>query len=82
MNTYCLSCKKYSGNINPKVIKTKNNRKMMLSRCSICNNKKSIFMAEPSSSERISQGSGWLDNLGLNTPQNRMKNALWNAFNR
>ena len=73
MNTYCLVCKKYTGNINPKVIKTKNNRKMMLSRCSICNNKKSTL---------ISQGSGLLDNLGLNTPQNRMKNALWNAFNR
>ena len=60
---------------------------MMLSRCSICNNKKSTFTAEPSSlerssSERISQGSGLFDSLGLNTPQNRMKNALWNAFNR
>ena len=53
---------------------------MMLSRCSICNNKKSTFTAEPSSSERISQGSGLFDSLGLNTPQNRMKNALWNAF--
>ena len=73
MNTYCLVCKKYTGNINPKVIKTKNNRKMMLSSCSICNNKKPTF---------ISQGSGLLDSLGLNTPQNRMKNALWNAFNR
>ena len=38
MNTYCLSCKKDTRNIDPKVIKTKNNRKMMLSRCSICNN--------------------------------------------
>ena len=46
---------------------------MMLSRCSICNNKKSIF---------VSQESGSFDSLGLNTPQNRMKNALWNAFNR
>ena len=87
MNTYCLSCKRDPKNIDPKVIKTKNNRKMMLSRCSICNNKKSTFTAEPSSlerssSERISQGSGLFDSLGLNTPQNRMKNALWNAFNR
>ena len=82
MNTYCLSCKKDTRNIDPKVIKTKNNRKMMLSRCSICNNKKSIFTAEPSSSQRISQGSGLFDSLGLNTPQNGMKNALWNAFNR
>ena len=48
MNTYCLSCKKDTGNISPKVIKTKNNRKMMLSRCSICNNKKSTFVSEGS----------------------------------
>ena len=46
---------------------------MILSSCSICNNKKSAF---------LSQGSGWLDSLELNTPQNRMKNALWNAFSR
>ena len=44
---------------------------MMLSRCSICNNEKSTF---------ISQGSGLLDSLGLNTPQNRIKDVLWNAF--
>ena len=29
MNTYCLTCKKDRRNIDPKVIKTKNNRKMM-----------------------------------------------------
>ena len=46
---------------------------MMLSRCSICNNKKSTF---------ISQGYGWLDTLIYNTRQNKMKDALWNAFNR
>ena len=73
MNTYCLSYKKDTKNINSKVIKTKNNRKMMLSRFSICNNKKSTFLSE---------GSSLFDSLGLNTPQNRMKNALWNAFNR
>ena len=71
MNTCCLSCKKDTRNINPKVIKTKNNRKMMLSRCSICNNKKSTF---------TSQGSGLFDNLVFNTTQNRMKDALWNAL--
>ena len=46
---------------------------MMLSRCSICNNKKPTF---------VLQRSGLLDSLGLNTPQHRMKNALKNAFNR
>ena len=29
MNTYCLSCKKDTRNIDSKVIKTKNNRKML-----------------------------------------------------
>ena len=55
---------------------------MMLSRCSICNNKKSTLTAEPSALARISQGSGIFDSLGLNARQNRMRNALWNAFNR
>ena len=58
MNTYRLSCKKDTGNIDLKVIKTKNNRKMMLSRCPICNNKKSEF---------VSQGSGIFDSLVYNT---------------
>ena len=64
MNTYCLSCKKDTKNIDSKVIKTKNNRKMMLSRCSICNNKKSTFLSE---------GSGIFDSLIYNTRQNRIK---------
>ena len=80
MNTYCLSCKKNARNIDPKVIKTKNNRKMMLSRCSICNNKKSTFTAQPSSLECISQGSGIFDSLVYNANRDRMKDALWNVF--
>ena len=69
--TYYLSCKKDTENIYPRIVKTKNNKRVMSSKCSIRNNKKSKF---------ISQGSGLFDSLGLNTPQNRMKNALWNAF--
>ena len=46
---------------------------MMLSRCSSCNDKKSTF---------ISQESGLFDSLVYNTTQNKMKNALWDAFNR
>ena len=80
MNTYCLSCKKDTRNIDPKVIKTKNNRKMMLSRCSICNNKKSTFMAEPSALACISQGSGIFDSLVYNTNRDRIKDALLKAF--
>ena len=70
MKTNCLVCKKYTENNNAKTIKIKG-KIMIKSTCPICGNKKSIF---------ISQRSGLLDNLGLNTPQNRMKNALWNAF--
>ena len=73
MNTYCLSCKKDTKNIDSKVIKTKNNRKMILSRCSICSNKRSTFLSE---------GSGLFDSFIYNTRQNKMKVALWNAFNR
>ena len=70
MKTYCLVCKKRTDNNNSKTIKDKK-RLMMKSNFSVCNNKKPRF---------ISQGSGLLDRLALNTPQNRMKNALWNAF--
>ena len=45
----------------------------MSSKCAICNNKMFTF---------ISQGFGLLDSLGLNTPQNRMKNVLSNAFRK
>ena len=69
--TYCLSCKKDTRKFDPRGVKTKNNRQIMLSKCSICNNKKFTF---------ITQRSGLFDSLGLNTPQNRMKNTLWNAF--
>ena len=71
MNTCCLSCKKNTKNINSKVIKTKNNRKMMLSRCSICDNKKSTFLSE---------GSGIFDSLIYNTNQDRIKDALLKPF--
>ena len=71
MNTYCLSCKKDTKNIDPKVIKTKNNRKMMLSRCSICNNKKSTFPLE---------GSGVFDSLIYNTNRDRINDALLKTF--
>ena len=52
---------------------------MMLSRCSNCNNKKSIALAR-SSSERISQGSGIFDSLVYNTNRDRIKDALLKAF--
>ena len=70
MKTYCLVCKNYTDNSNLRVVKNKQ-RLMLKSNCSVCENKKKMF---------TSKGSDLLDSLGLNTPQNRMKNALWNAF--
>ena len=44
MNSYCLPCKKNTENTNKKMVKTRNDRLMILSKCSICNNKKSRFI--------------------------------------
>ena len=70
MKTYCLVCKNYTDNSNSRVVKNKQ-RLMLKSNSLVCGNKKNMF---------TSKGSGLLDSLGLNAPQNRMKNALWNAF--
>ena len=70
MKTYFLVCKNYTDNNNLRVVKNKQ-RLMLKPDCSVCGNKKNLF---------TSKGFGLLDSLGLNTPQNRVKNALWNAF--
>ena len=44
MKTYCLKCKTNTDNINPKMFKTKNNRLLMKSKCSVWKNKKSRFV--------------------------------------
>ena len=60
MNTYCLKCKKETSNIDPKMVKTKNNRLLMQSKCSVCKTKKSRFVKEL-------DGKGLLSNLGIKT---------------
>ena len=70
MKTYCLIYKNYTDNSNSIVVKNKQ-RLLLKSNCSVCGNNKNMF---------TSKASVLLDSLGLNTPQNRMKNALWNAF--
>ena len=46
MKTYCVKCKKDTENIDPKIFKTKNNRLIMQSKCTVCKNKKSRFVKE------------------------------------
>ena len=61
MKTYCVKCKKDTENIDPKIFKTKNNRLIMQSKCSVCKNKKSRFVKEQ-------EAKGLLSNLGIRTP--------------
>ena len=63
--TYCLSCRKYTKNINPKIVKNKNNRSMIQTNCAICNSKKSRFIKE-----KLEKG--LLSNLGIKTPLNKV----------
>ena len=44
METYCLKCRKYTKNIKPQISSTSNDKTMILSRCAICNSKKSKFI--------------------------------------
>ena len=61
MNTYCFKCKTNTANIDPKVVRTKNNRLLMQSKCSVCGTKKSRFVKQQ-------DGKGLLSNLGIKTP--------------
>ena len=46
MKTYCVKCRKDAENIDPKMVRTKNNRLVIQSKCSICGIKKSRFVKE------------------------------------
>ena len=61
MLSYCLECKKNTENINPVVSKTSNGKTRILSKCSICGNKKSRFIKKQ-------ETSGILSSLGFKTP--------------
>ena len=65
MKTYCVNCKKDTENIDPKIFKTKNNRLIMQSKCSVCKNKKSRFVKEQ-------EAKGLLSNLGIKTPLSKI----------
>ena len=63
--TYCLVCKKYTKNINPKIVRNRQNRSMIQSNCAICGSKKSRFVKEQ-------QAMGILSNLGIKTPLSKV----------
>ena len=61
MKTYCVKCKKDTENINPKMVRTNNNRLIMQSKCPICGIKKTRFVKEQEPKDLLS-------NLGIRTP--------------
>ena len=44
--TYCLTCRKYTKNNNPKIVKSKNDRSMIQTNCTKCCSKKSRLIKE------------------------------------
>ena len=41
---YCLVCRKYTKNVNPKIVSKRQNRSMIQSNCGMCGSKKSRFI--------------------------------------
>ena len=65
MKTYCIKCNKDTENIDPKIVRTKNNRLVIQSKCSICGIKKSRLVKEQ-------EAKGLLSNLVIKIPLSKI----------
>ena len=65
MNTYCVKCRKNTENIDPKMVRTRNNRLIMQSKCSVCGIKKSRFVKKQEAKVLLS-------NLGIKVPLSKV----------
>ena len=65
MNTYCVKRRKDTENIDPRIVRTKINRLIMQSKCSVCGIKTSRFIKEQ-------EAKGLLSNLGTKTPLSKI----------
>ena len=65
MNNYCVKCRKDTEHIDLKIVRAKNNRLVMQSKCSFCGIKKSRFVKEQ-------EAKGLLSNLGIKTPLSKI----------
>ena len=61
MLSYCLKCRKNTESKNPKVVPTKDGRIMLLSKCAMCDSKKSTFTKQQEAGRLLSS-------LGIKTP--------------
>ena len=53
MKTYCVKCRNDTENTDPKMVRTKNNRLIMQSKCSVCEIKKSRFVKEQKAKKEL-----------------------------
>ena len=60
-----MKCRRDTKNIDPKVVRTKNNRLIMQSKCPVCRIKKSRFVKEQGTN-------GLLGNLRIKTPLSKI----------
>ena len=65
MKSFCLKCRKDTGNIDPEISSTSNDKAMILSKCAICGSKKSRFI-------KNQKAKGLLSNLGARTPLSKV----------
>ena len=65
METHCLNCKKNTKNIDLKMSSSSTGKAMILSKCPICDSKKSRFI-------KNQEAKGLLSNLGIKTPLSKV----------
>ena len=65
MNTYCVKCRKDTENTDTKIVRAKNNRLVMQSKCSVCGIRKSRFLKEQEAKDLLS-------NFGIKTPLSKI----------
>ena len=63
--SYCLACRKYTKNNNPKIVRNRQNRLMIQLNCTNCGSKKSRFIKEQ-------QAMGIFSNLCIKTPLSKV----------
>ena len=65
MLTYCVKCKKDTESVDSKMLKTKNDKTILSSKCAVCGSKKSRLVKEDKTKVL-------LISLGIKTPLNKV----------
>ena len=65
MLSYCLKCRKITESKSLKVVRKKNGKIILLSKCELCDSKKSKFIKEEEASKLLSS-------LGIKKPLNKI----------